>query len=85
MVTYMYEMTRVRKGMPVSDINNRLVGHVEAVRKDAFELTPEDDSDPLWLTEDALFSVADGRITLLCAASGVDRYALYFETSHRRR
>ena len=71
--------------MPVSDINNRLVGHVEAVRKDAFELLPEEADDPLWLTEDALFSVADGRVTLLCPASGVDRYVLYLPMGQRGR
>lgn len=66
-------MTRLKRGMNVSDIGNRPVGQIEAVRGRAFALGVGG-NERLWLREDVLFSVDDSSATLICPADGIQRY-----------
>ena len=70
----MNEVSRLKRGMSVSDIGNRPVGQVDAVRGRAFALA--DGNGKTWLREDVLFSVDDSSATLICPANGISRYSV---------
>lgn len=76
----MNEVRRLKRGMTVSDIGNRPVGQVEAIRGMAFAVDVGG-GERVWLREDVLFSVDDSSATLICPANGIRRYALPEERS----
>lgn len=59
----------------VQALSGRNLGEVKARRKGAFLLSPHDEAMPeRWLTEDCVFSVEPGIVTLICEAEGLPRY-----------
>ena len=69
----MNEISRLKRGMKVSDIGYHPVGRVEAVTHNSFELDIADDG-MVWLGEDVLFHVSEGGATLVCNWTGIERY-----------
>ncbi len=69
------EIRRVKTGMRVSDIGNRPIGQIEDVRGKAFMVDVAGDGR-MWLMEDALFSVDETTVTLVCAAGSINRYRI---------
>jgi hypothetical protein len=60
-----------RVGLSVFTIEDHFVGRIVQVAGGCFAVQG---TKPIWLARDAIFTVAEQRLTLVCAASGLSRY-----------
>lgn len=60
------------KGDSVYAMDHVLLGHVTATAEGRFEVTRDDIAR--WLRFDAVFTIDDTRVTLVCTAAGVGNY-----------
>jgi hypothetical protein len=68
-------MQTIELNMAALAVNDRRVGHITAVRRCCFQIQLDDQPNRLSLTLDSIFSVDTARVTLVCAAEEVRRYA----------
>lgn len=64
----------MRTGADVCGVDGRILGSVGLVSAGRFQL--ERNGDVIWLPFDAVFTVEDFTVTLICDGHGVDRYAV---------
>ena len=67
-------MDRLRLGYRVCDLWDQQIGSVTALSSCCFEVTKRTDGLPVRVTQDALFTVEDERVTLVCGLDGLERY-----------
>lgn len=65
----------MRLGMPVLDIASALVGYVTAVTPAAFQ-TALSDNTMVWLSDEALLSICDSTVALVCSIERIARYTV---------
>jgi hypothetical protein len=64
---------RLRIGYRVCNLRDQGIGSVTALSSCCFEITKRDGL-PVRLTQDALFTVENERVTLVCGLDGLERY-----------
>lgn len=62
----------LRPRMRVYVVSGKSIGAIADVATDRFQLESAD--GPLWISNDAVFTVEQGRVTLICALGGLKRY-----------
>ena len=73
-------MGRVKPGMSVVATSGRRIGVVTEARDKAFRLRLLGNSDGgMWLSEDAVFTYEDDKLTLICEEDGLHRYIVSSE------
>jgi hypothetical protein len=67
-------MQRLTQGFAVFGVDDRRLGQVRQINECCFEVAPPKTGESLCLVPDAIFNVAEARVTLVCSNEEVARY-----------